>query len=45
MLYDINYMWNPKYDKNELICKTGRLTDIENKFIVTRGEREGDGDK
>ena len=28
--YDIVYMWNLKYDTNELIYKTNRLTDIEN---------------
>ena len=36
-------MWNLKYDTNELIYKTNRLTDIENKLMVTKGEsgREG----
>ena len=30
-----------KNDTSELIYKTKRLSDIENKFIVTKGEREG----
>ena len=43
--YHITYMWNLKYDTNELICKTERLTDIENKLLVTKGERERGRDK
>ena len=35
-------MWNLKKDTNELIYKTERLTDIENKLIVIKGERVGD---
>ena len=34
-------MWNlkkKKKDTNELIYKTNRLTDIENKLMVTKGE-------
>ena len=38
--YDITYLWNLKYDTNELIYKTETLTDIENKLMVTKGERE-----
>ena len=34
-------MWNVKYDTNELIYKTERLTDIENNLMVTKGERWG----
>ena len=35
-------MWNLKKDINEIICKTEkRLTDTENKFTATNGEREG----
>ena len=34
--YDINYMWNPKKKKK-------RLTDIENKLKVTKGEKMGKG--
>ena len=35
-------MWNLKKDTNELIYKTERLADIENKLIVIKGERVGD---
>ena len=35
-------MWNLKYDTNELIYETNRLTDIENKLMVPKG-RGGDG--
>ena len=31
-------MWNLKYDTNELIYKTNRLTDIENRLVVAKGE-------
>ena len=37
--YDITYMWNLKYDTNELIYETNRLKDIENKLMVTKEER------
>ena len=30
ILYDITYMQNIKYDTNELIYRTDRLTDMEN---------------
>ena len=36
--YDITYMWNLKYDPNEFIYRTERLTDIENRFVVAKGE-------
>jgi len=36
ILYDVNYTWNV----NKCICKTERLTEIENKLVVTKGERE-----
>ena len=39
--HDITYMWNLKYDTNELIYKTERLTDVENKFMITKEEGEG----
>ena len=32
-------MWNLKYDTNGLIYKTEADSDIENKFMVTKGER------
>ena len=38
--YDITYMWNLKYDTNELIYKTDRLMDIKNRFAVSRGGRK-----
>ena len=38
--YDIAYMWNLKNDTNELIYKTE--TDLENKLMVTKGERLGE---
>ena len=33
-------MWNLKNNTNDYICKTNRLTDIENKPVVSKGERE-----
>ena len=38
--YDITYMWNLKYDTNELIYETKRDSHIENKVMVTKGERD-----
>ena len=39
MSYDIiTYVWNLKYDTNELIYKTETDTDVENKHTVTKGE-------
>ena len=44
--YDITYMCNKKKsDTNELIYKTNRPTDIENKLMVTKGERGWRRDK
>ena len=31
-------MWNLKYDTNELVYKRERLTDIENRLVVAKGE-------
>ena len=31
-------MWSLKYDTNEPIYKTNRLTDIENRLVLTKGE-------
>jgi len=31
-------MWNLKYDINELTQNRNRLTDIENRFVVAKGE-------
>ena len=39
---DITYMWNLKYDDtNELISKTERLTNLESRRMVTKGETWG----
>ena len=38
-------MWNLKNNTNESTFKTNRLTGIENKLMITKGEREGEGDK
>ena len=39
---DITYMWNPKYDSNELICETETdSTDKENRHVVAKGVNEG----
>ena len=35
ILYDITYMWNLKYDTNELIYKTETDSQTENKLTVT----------
>ena len=32
-------MWNLKYDINELPRNRNRLTDIENRLVVAKGER------
>ena len=34
--YDITYMWNLKYDTNEYIYETERLTDIGNGLVVIK---------
>ena len=43
--YEITYVWNLKYDTNELICKTERLADIEKRLVIAKKEgarvREG----
>ena len=36
--YDVTYMWNLKCDTDEFIYKTNKLTGIDNKFMVTKGE-------
>ena len=38
-------MWNLKHDTNELIYKTETDSDIENKLMVTKGERRVGRDK
>ena len=37
--YAITYTWNLKYDTNELIYETETDSVIENKLMVTKGER------
>ena len=37
--YGVTYMWNLKYDTNQLNYKTETDSDIENKRMVTKGER------
>ena len=39
---DITYIWKLKYDTNELIYKTCRLTDRENHLMITKGEGRRD---
>ena len=42
--YDITYMWNlKKWYKWTYLQNRNRLTDTENKFTVTKGEREKKG--
>ena len=36
-------MWNLKYDTNEPIYETNRITDIENRLLVAKGEGVGRG--
>ena len=44
ILYDITYMWNLKYDTNELIYETrNRLTDIQNSLMVAKEDGRGQG--
>ena len=45
ILYDITYMWNLKNNTNEYIQIRNRLTDIENKLTVTKGEKEVERNK
>ena len=41
--YDIAHMWNLKKWYKWLKCKTEIDPNIENKFLVTEGERKGEG--
>ena len=36
-------MWNLKYGTNDPIYKTKRLTDMENRLVVAKGEEEKEG--
>ena len=41
--YDIAYIWSLKNNTNKPIYKTERLTDTENKLMVTKGNWEEEG--
>ena len=41
--YDITYMWNSKNVTGELIYKTETYSDTENKLMVNKWERKGEG--
>ena len=41
--YDITYMWNLKYDTNELMYKTETNSQTENRLVAAKGERDGGG--
>ena len=43
--YGVTYMWNLKYDTNQLIYKTETDSDIENKRMVTKGKGGWERDK
>ena len=36
--HDITYMWNLKYDRNELIYKIETESDTANRLMVAKGE-------
>ena len=36
-------MWNLKYETDELINETGRLTDVENRCVVAKGQGSVEG--
>ena len=39
--YDITYMWNLQYDRNDLIYETETESDIETDFWLPRGRAMG----
>ena len=41
--HNITYIWNIKNSANKLLQNRNRLTDMENKLMVTKGERNGGG--
>ena len=41
--YGITYLWSLKNNRNELIYKTNKLTDFEDKLTVTKGKGGGPG--
>ena len=38
MSHDITYMWNLKYDINELIYETETDSQTENRLVVAKGD-------
>ena len=45
ILYNITYMWNLKNNTNESIYKTEIDSNLEIKFMVTKGESRGRNQK
>ena len=46
ILYDLTYMWNPKNDINELICKTETNSDIKKTNLwLSKGNGGGVNEK
>ena len=43
MPYDITYIWNLKYDTNELIYETETDSQTENRLVVAKGGQGRDG--
>ena len=41
MPHSITFMWNLKYDTNELIYETDTDSNTENRFVVAKGVEEG----
>ena len=41
--HDITYMWNLNYGINEPTNETNRITDIESRLVVVKGQRLGRG--
>ena len=41
----MEYKKKKKKNTNELICKTNKFTDIENKLMITKGKVEGEINK
>ena len=39
--YDITYMWDLKYDTNEPICETETDSELEYRFVVSKGKSVG----
>ena len=39
----VTYMWNPKYDMNELICKTETDSQTQKIYLWLQGESREEG--